>query len=310
MTYEEFETEWGNDSAFIHAHTSGSTGDPKPITLLQDDMLASARATNAFFGIGCESVLAIPLSCDYIAGKMMAVRAFAANCRLRVITPKNEFDIGDGRIDLISVVPSQVDCLIAHPDWASRIRAVIVGGAALSQARQRALAQAGYNAYMSYGMTETCSHVALAAVGESAYTAMPGIEFEVDDRGCLVINAPMMSVGRVVTNDVVTLIDGHRFLWEGRYDNVINSGGIKIFPEKLEAEISKIIDLDFYIVGIPDEKWGQAVQMVVAGDESLGPKLEIALKEHLKREFVPKNIRFVRMLPRANNGKLKRMPYN
>lgn len=310
MTYEEFQNEWGNDAPFIHAHTSGSTGAPKPITLLKGDMLVSARATNEFFGIGRESLLAIPLSCDYIAGKMMAVRAFAAGCRLKVIPPKNEFDIGAEHIDLISVVPSQVDCLIAHPDWTSLIGAVIVGGAALSQARQRALAQAGYTAYMSYGMTETCSHVALAKIGESAFKAMPGIKFDVDERGCLVVDAPMMSIGRVVTNDVVTLLDEHRFKWEGRYDNVINSGGIKIFPEKLENEIARFVDLDFYIVGVYDEKWGQAVQMVVAGDESLRSNLENTLKEHLKHEFLPKNIHFVRMLPRTNNGKLRRLPYN
>lgn len=308
MTYDEFSKEWADDAPCIHAKTSGSTGEPKDIALLKDDMLASARATNAFFGIDSNSVLAIPLTCDYIAGKMMAVRAYDANCRLLVIPPSNEFEIGDDHVDLLSIVPSQAECLISHPDWASRVRAVIVGGAALSLDRQDALAKAGYNIYMSYGMTETCSHVALAKIGEP-FRAMPGISFEVDPRGCLIVDVPCMTIGRVVTNDIVELIDRYTFRWLGRYDNVINSGGIKIFPERLEAEISRYVDVDYYIVGIPDDKWGQAVQMVVAGDESMRADIENKLKMHLDHRFLPKNIHFVRMLPRTNTGKVKRMPY-
>jgi len=309
MTYDDFEKEWNNASPYINAHTSGSTGKPKPITLSKADMLASACATNAFFGINETSELAIPLSCDYIAGKMMAVRSYAAKCRLRVIPPKNVFDIGDGFVDLLSVVPTQVDCLLAHPQWPSKVGAVIVGGAALDSERLDALARLGYNAYLSYGMTETCSHVALARIG-APYTAMPGVKFEVDDRGCLVVNVPTMTIGRIVTNDIVDLVDAHTFVWKGRYDNVINSGGIKIFPERLEEDISKIVDMDFYIVGIPDPKWGQAVQMVVEGDESSRPQLELILKSFLDHRFLPKSIHFVRMLERTYNGKLKRVPYN
>lgn len=307
MTYAEFEKEWAGEGAFVKAHTSGSTGTPKDVLLRKDDMLASAKATNAYFGIDSASVLAIPLSCDYIAGKMMAVRAYAVGCRLLVIAPKNIFDIGCGSIDLLSVVPTQVDCLLNNPDWVGRIGAVIVGGAPLDQGRREALARMGYNAYMSYGMTETCSHIALARIGEP-YEAMPGVTFEVDGRGCLVANIPAMTIGRVVTNDIVELIDSRTFRWMGRYDNVINSGGIKIFPERLEEEIARYVDATFYIVGIPDEKWGQAVQMVVEGDENMRGMIEGALKSHLDHKFLPKNIRFVGMIDRTSNGKIKRLP--
>ncbi|MDD6668520.1 MAG: AMP-dependent synthetase, partial [Bacteroidales bacterium] len=75
MTVDEFLAEWRNGDAFVTAHTSGSTGTPKAIRLLKADMLASARATNARFGIGAHSRLLLCLSPDYIAGKMMIVRA-------------------------------------------------------------------------------------------------------------------------------------------------------------------------------------------------------------------------------------------
>lgn len=314
LAYAEFLKEWNNDSPFVEARTSGSTGAPKRILLQKTDMLVSARATNAFFGINSGSVLAIPLSCDYIAGKMMAVRAMEADCSLWVIPPKNDFNLDelascrDWHIDLISVVPSQVDCLIRHPEWAARIGAIIVGGSALSRTRSEAVKSAGYNAFVSYGMTETCSHVALSKAGEP-FQAMPGITFSVDSRNCLVIDVPKMSIRKIVTNDVVSLLDSHTFIWRGRYDNVINSGGIKIFPESLEKEISKFLEVDFYIVGIPDEKWGEAVQMVVEADENSRTAIEEALKNEIDHKFLPKSLHFVRMLERTNNGKLLRKAY-
>lgn len=309
MTFEDFKTEWMGESEFIQAHTSGSTGTPKAILLSKSDMSISARATNEYFGVNLDSVLAIPLSCDYIAGKMMAVRAYEAGCRLLVISPSNDFEIGEDKIDIISVVPSQVDCLLRNQEWASRIGAVLIGGAPLSPAKGEALIKAGYKAYVSYGMTETCSHVALARIG-GPYVSMPGVSFSADNRGCLVVKVPKMSIREVVTNDVVELIDEHTFKWLGRYDNVINSGGIKIFPEILEKEISKFVDADFYIVGIPDDKWGQAVQMVVEGDEMMREGIENMLKVHLNHKFLPKNIRFIRILERTSNGKLKRLAYS
>ena len=69
----EFMASWQSDLPYIEAHTSGSTGTPKTIRLPKADMRVSAAATNRFFGITKDSVLAIPLSMDYIAGKMMAV---------------------------------------------------------------------------------------------------------------------------------------------------------------------------------------------------------------------------------------------
>ena len=62
----DFLAEWHSGSLYVEAHTSGSTGAPKAIQLLKSDMRLSARATNAFFGIGSHSLLASPLSMDYI----------------------------------------------------------------------------------------------------------------------------------------------------------------------------------------------------------------------------------------------------
>ena len=73
-----FLDEWYNDNDFIVAHTSGSTGAPKPIKLAKSDLKESALSTCKIFNINSESIMVLPLSPDYIAGKMMIVRAIVS----------------------------------------------------------------------------------------------------------------------------------------------------------------------------------------------------------------------------------------
>ncbi len=261
-TIADFMREWESDSSYIIAHTSGSTGAPKEIRLLKSDMLASASATNDFFGIGPASVLALPLSPDYIAGKMMAVRAWLAGAVLLELPVSNNIVL-DRDVDLLAVVPSQIPSLLANGSI-NNVKNLLVGGAPLPDDLSARLIAGGVRAYVGYGMTETCSHVALRHVGDGMYHAMPGITFSQDERGCLVIESDRFSWRRLVTNDVVQLADDGRFCWLGRADNVIISGGLKIHPELLEAEIRHLFpDMPpFYITKEPDQRWGEVPVLV------------------------------------------------
>lgn len=305
-TVADFIRDWREASDYIVAHTSGSTGQPKEIRLLKSDMAASAKATNAFFGIDSRSVIGLPLSVDYIAGKMAVVRSLLAGCRLLEMPVSNELHI-DSRVDLLSVVPSQVDSLLSVP--ADKVGAVIVGGAALSPSRRAALAATGIRAFASYGMTETCSHVALCDISDSSdvYRAMPGISFSVDDRDCLVIEAPAFSFSRLVTNDIVELVDASSFRWRGRYDNVINSGGIKYAAEELERLYSAFIERPFYVTAISDDKWGEVIAIVVEGDASAAGSMLTTLRHNVDHRRCPKKIIAVDSLTKTSNGKIKRI---
>lgn len=307
MTYAEFSKEWQSDRNYIVAHTSGSTGKPKEIKLLKDDMIVSARATNRFFGLKAADTLVCPLSLDYIAAKMMAVRAFEANANLVLQTPSNNLTI-DYETALLAIVPSQVDSLLQQPHLCKTIHNIIIGGAQLSDDRRAALISAGFNAYETYGMTETCSHVALKRVDENYFKAIGDVTFNVDERHCLVANVPSMSIKRVATNDVVELIDSTSFKWIGRFDNVINTGGIKVHPEQLEKTIRNVIgnDYEFYIMGAPDEKWGQIVTMVIASPDDVADEMAEKLADVLDHKIMPKKIIAVDKLERTSNGKLKR----
>lgn len=300
-----FLDEWHNDKDYVVAHTSGSTGTPKEIHLLKSDMRRSAKATCRIFGITDTSRLVLPLSTDYIAGKMMAVRAIVSGAELIVERPSSHpLAENYGKVDLTAIVPSQVSGLLESP---SDIRQVIVGGGQISAESEQRLTASTIEAYATYGMTETCSHVALRKISDEEFTAIDGITFALDNRGCLTIQAPEFSFREIVTNDVAQLHDARHFTWIGRADNVINSGGVKLHPEAIERKLSAIITRPFYIAGRPSERWGEeAVLYVESTDIDKNDIIEKA-RSVLDRYSVPKEVICVPEFLRTYSGKIKRV---
>jgi O-succinylbenzoic acid--CoA ligase len=306
-SYNDFLNEWQSNGDYMIAHTSGSTGAPKEIRLLKSDMIASAKATNDFFGVRSGDNLVCPLSLNYIAAKMMAVRAIVADANLILIRPSNDLNF-NCNAKILAIVPSQVDSLIAQPQLKTLIENVIIGGAPLVDEKRQELITLGYNAFETYGMTETCSHVALKHITEDSFSAVENITFDVDNRDCLIVNVPHMSIKRVITNDVVKLYDNKTFTWLGRYDNVINSGGIKIHPEVLEKQIAEILGskYTFYIAGAPHPKWGQQVILIIEANQDTANQIMSELAIHLDHKYLPKKVIAVRKIQRTSNGKIIR----
>ena len=293
---EDFINEWTNPLPYVIAHTSGSTGTPKEIRLLKSDMRASARATIDFFGLSSKSTLYLPLSPDYIAGKMQIVRALEASCDLIVENPSSRpalQPLTDGtEIDLLPIVPSQCEAILSSP-YRRQIKNIIIGGAPLQPDAETDIIGAGLTAYATYGMTETCSHVALRRLGEEQFSALPGFSFTLDDRGCLTIGSRTLSFGTLVTTDMVSLTSDHSFRWLGRYDNVINSGGIKIFPEEIEKLIAPLFPPEslFYVTSRPSEKWGEEA-VIVSDSPSLPSDILDRIKLLAGHRKAPKAIIF------------------
>lgn len=303
-----FMGEWDSNSPGIKAYTSGSTGAPKQIELSREDMLRSAQTTCRFFGIGRDSLLGLPLSVSYIAGKMMAVRALMSGAALYVESPSNmPLASYDGRqLDLLSVVPSQLPYLL-DSGRIEMARALIIGGSPLSPSMEQRLLDCGMrDAYVSYGMTETCSHVAMRPIGCDVYEALEGTQLNVDSRGCMVIDTAGASYSPLVTNDIVELRDSRHFRWLGRADNVVISGGIKLHPELIERKIGDVLgDVAYVVSGRPSEKWGSELIIRI---ESATPIADVdcRLRRVLSPVEMPKDILYVDELPRTSSGKIKR----
>jgi O-succinylbenzoic acid--CoA ligase len=114
------------------------------------------------------------------------------------------------------------------------VKKMIVGGVALNKSLEKQLSKLPLDAYETYGMTETITHIAARKVGEKAFTVLPGVTISYDQNNCLVIHAPRISDEIIKTNDIVELVNENQFIFMGRFDNVINSGGIKLIPEQIE----------------------------------------------------------------------------
>lgn len=307
-----FINEWESASPTVTAHTSGSTGAPKQVQLKKTDMEVSAKATCKFFGISSNSHLLLPISVDYIAGKMMIVRAIVSGADLTVLRPGNDILCGveiPTDTDLVAIVPSQIPSLIQE-SWSHKFKHVIVGGAPMSSQQQQTLVDAGINAWATYGMTETCSHVALRHISSEYYEALPGFKFSVDSRGCLTINSDKMSFVSLQTNDKVNLISDIKFQWLGRYDNVINSGGIKIHPEEDEAILANVIPVPFYISSMPHSKWGAVPILVLEGTDNGKAAEYIKYAALLLQKYhTPKSAIWLPKFERTTSGKIKRKKF-
>ena len=322
MTFDEFAASWRSGAPCIEAHTSGSTGAPKAIALPRKFVEESARRTNEFFGIRGDSLLYCPLAADYIAGKMMWVRAELAGAEFEAEEasnrPLSRWTHGRRRrIDLLAVVPSQLQYLINTDAGAlPQIGDIIVGGAPTDDdTRLRAAewcARTGTRVFETYGMTETASHIALREISTRPapyFHTLPGISVSCNAEGCLTIDIPGWP--QVETRDCARIVSPTEFAILGRADGVIITGGLKVHPEDVERRIARIVGRPAMVSSEPHPKWGEQVVLVV---ETAGEPMSDRAKEELLQALAgvlapherPRRIRCTDALPRTRTGKIAR----
>jgi O-succinylbenzoic acid--CoA ligase len=313
----DFIEEWLSANPILYIHTSGSTGTPKKIAVQKNRMLYSASLTAQFFEFqsGQNALLCLPV--NYIAGKMMIVRAMFCGLNLICVPPSQnplENLSPDLQIDFAPMIPMQYQAVENLPAL-SQIKNLLIGGGALNEDLDRQASPAKTQIFHGYGMTETLSHIALRKVnGENKsdyYTAFPEIQLGIDDRNCLTIQAPHLIDDLLITNDLVELIDKNKFLWKGRYDHVINSGGIKFYPEVLEKKLSSILfPRRFFVTSQEDERLGEKLILIIEGNpltESRIHQLNDSMRVLLDKYELPKEIHFVEKFVQTESGKINRL---
>lgn len=304
-----FIVKWFNKKQYITVKTSGSTGAPKKIKLRKEHMVNSAFANGVYFKMGADNTALLCLSAKYIAGKMMLVRALTMGWDLHVVAPeKDAITQYDNTYDFAAMVPYQVYHTL---DALDKIKKLIIGGGIITPDLEEKLQSKSTEVFATYGMTETITHVAVRRVngaGKTAtYSALPNVTFTTDDRECLVINAPKVSADIIVTNDVVNLHTPTSFDWLGRIDNVINSGGVKLYPEKIEEQLLHQIKVPFIISSINNEALGEQLILVLELED---PKTAAIYKDafsSLESYQRPKKIYTLSKFPLTETGKIKRM---
>ncbi len=308
-----FLEEWFSGERMVSVQTSGSTGTPKIFEIEKNKMIASAQMTCNFLGLkeGDTALLCLPV--EYISGKMMIVRSVVKNLALTVTGPSLQpLRNLNEEIDFCAMTPLQVENSLEDLHW---IKNMIIGGAAVSESLKDKIlytlgSKGSQRIFETYGMSETLSHIALKQiypVSEMFFTAFEDVEISSDDRGCLKIYAPHLNEEILQTNDLVEIKNNNQFRFLGRIDNVINSGGAKIFPEQLEALAKKKIPNELVFIGKEDERLGQKLILIIEGKESQDVINKIAEIPFEKSFHKPKEIIFIEKIPRTPNGKINRL---
>lgn len=307
----DFLAEWYAAEPTMQLHTSGSTGTPTTLQADKKAMMASAELSCRVFGLksGQQALLCLPL--QYVAGKMMVVRALAAGLHLLVREPSSTpLERVFTPVDFAAMVPMQAARTLAQPEGAKaleRIGTLLLGGGFIDHGLEQSLRKLSCRVYASYGMTETLSHIALRRVNGSeasdAYTPLPGVQLSRDEEGALQLTVPHLGISHLQTNDMAELLPDGRFLILGRRDAVINSGGIKIQAEELENKLQSLISgISVLALPAPHPELGECVALLWEGAAESEQELRRACEQELPRHHRPHHILRI-TLPRTDSGK-------
>lgn len=314
MTYSQFFDEWRDGRDYVICRTSGSTGAPKQIKLPKELMRDSARRTIEYFNLNSRSHLHSCISPDFIGGKMMAVRSEILGSGFSYEIPSNtplvSYDGPD--IDLLAVVPSQMVYILDNLSSLPKVKNYLIGGSPIPDSIRRMIVGQGLNAFESYGMTETASHIALRKVSDPSlpFRPLPGIEVCLDCNHRLMIHNKMFGENNfLLTNDIAEIDDDGQFFIIGRYDNVIISGGKKIHPEVLETTLESVLGIPVLFYAEKDEKWGEKLILCInkSPDELSDERLIDICRLNLPDYCVPKKI-IRKEISVTANGKKRRKP--
>ncbi len=304
-----FKSEWENDSLYMEVQTSGSTGTPKHLKVEKELMRHSARMTCRFLRLkeGDTALLCMPLR--YIGGKMVCVRAFTANLRLKMVEPSSHPLRGMTESPVFAAMtPMQVYASLQVPEERECLRGIrelIIGGGAVHEDLRQALKDFPHRVWSTYGMTETLSHVALrrlnGADASDRYTPLEGVEVSLSADHTLCIYAPAVCAERLETNDIAEIFPDGTFRVIGRKDNVIDSGGVKIQIEEVEERLRPHLSFPFLITSLPDAKFGEVVVLLVqdAASDIDFERVFLALPPYWR----PKRVISVKRIPLTGSGK-------
>ncbi len=297
---------WLSGEETFHISTSGSTGNPKVISLSRMQMVVSAQQTARNIGLQKFSRALVCIDTKYIGGKMMLVRCLTTGLSIMALDPSANPLIKipvDKCVQFTALVPYQINVVLEskHPHLLNNLDKILIGGAPLGSGNREQLDRYQCECYETYGMTETVSHIALRLVNTKMkrqyFETLPGVEISKDNRGCLVISADYLQKP-VITNDLVDIPERGKFLWLGRWDTMINTGGVKVVPEKLEKKLETIFHQvnfhnRFFIAALPDDRLGNKIVLVIEGvqfsSELLGQSLT-ALKSVVSPFEFPKAV--------------------
>ncbi|MEO7268305.1 MAG: o-succinylbenzoate--CoA ligase [Knoellia sp.] len=321
--------------------TSGSTGTPKLAMLGTRALRASIDSTHTRLSGPGQWLLTMPA--HHIAGLQVLLRSLLAGTTPHAMdlsggfTPETWVDAVDAMSasshpTYVSVVPTQLTRLLndgAATERLARFAAVLIGGAATHPDLLTRAATAGVTAVTTYGMSETA--------GGCVYDGQPldGTEVLLDQDGRIHLTGDTLAHGYLGdpartatafpalpgrgrlfrTDDVGHLGDDGKLHVDGRIDDLVNTGGLKVSPRLVEEAVAHLDGVaEAVAVGVPDPEWGEAIAVAVVRSTSPGPNpptshaltvsgLREQLRGLLPDHALPRAVREVLTIPVRGPGK-------
>lgn len=315
----------------IKVSTSGSTGIPKQITLKKEQLYASVRQTQTAFKLLADDIVFCSLPLDYIAGKLMLLRAEILGLQAIITEPSSNpfvtfdqtttafFEQNQGKF-LFAFVPLQLSKMLENEKSRKLLttsKVILSGGAALDISLEKKILDLGVPAYETYGMTETVTHVAIRPLLDTPrsqdYRFLEGIEHKLTRNNTLTIRGLVTNNDWIHTNDIISYTGENTFKLLGRMDNVINSGGVKLHPEVIEQKIQSILHElnlhhNIFCVGKPDKILGQALVLFIETTVESISQAELLriFTGQLSKYEIPKEIIFVEKFVYTSSNKINR----
>jgi O-succinylbenzoic acid--CoA ligase len=330
-------------------YTSGSSGSPKGVVLSLSNLMWNSVSLG--FSVGASPrdrwLLCLPLF--HVGGYAIVFRALLAGSGI-VLHPRFEpervlLSLRDDRVTLASFVPTMLTDVLNLRGAANApdLRLILVGGGKPTPDLKALVEKHGLPVTLTYGMTETCSFVALSRDWSSAeqeylpcfpnevrlveisgdrlrFAAAPGDAGEIAVRGPATFfgywRRPALTRSRFVdgwflTGDLGVLDGSGAIRVIGRKDATIVTGGEKVFPDEVESVLRSHPSIaEAVVVGIEDKRWGQMVVAVVEPKDPGRPPSDAELKSFLSQRLgrykIPKRYVFEDHIQRTSTGKPRR----
>ncbi|MFM7069452.1 MAG: class I adenylate-forming enzyme family protein, partial [Actinomycetes bacterium] len=293
--------------------TSGTSGTPKGAVHTHESVTHAAYATAAAVGVAPDAAWLACLPLDHVGGFSVITRALITGAGLTVhdgFAAERVDQAGRSGATHVSLVPAVLD-RIDTTAW----RTILLGGSAIPAERPA-------NTIATYGMTETFGGVVYDGLAIGGTSMRIGDDRAPDESGPIELatrsllrcyrdgSDPVASNGWYRTGDIGWIEPGTgRLHVDGRADDLIITGGEKVWPHNVEQVIADHHGVvEVAVVGRPDPTWGQIVTAVVV-PTTAPPTLDALrglVESRLPPACAPRAMEFVDSLPRTSLGKIRR----
>ncbi len=326
----------------IIVFSSGSSGKPKAVQLSPKQFNTAYHNSKKLLGYSHNDVWLLSLPLHHVSGFSILYRALCSQAEIIIPPSISNLELESALkkypVTHLSLVPKQLQFMITNKiQPPSTLKITLLGGAASENDLVHTSIATGWKTAKVYGSSETAAFITILfpenfyKKPDSVGKPLPNVSFRTqksilssngeyeeivvksDSLAKGYLNDKVQSEEKFVKGEYYTgdagYIDEEGFLFiKSRLDNVINTGGNKVYPEEINSALKSIISvLDCVTIGIPDKEWGSVVGSLIIikpGFVMNEQNLRLLLREKLTPFQIPKVIRFTENLPYNVQGKI------